>query len=169
VVLLEGGKAIKQTPDSTVPWRSGTVYSFNWEWSKNHVVERNSRERLSQGKPKQPTPVVPERRIPRDDEDDDSDDERQHKKPKLKDSDSETQRLACLYFKRNPSLYRHWRSCPGPGWRTVHRVKCDFVFSHVCQTRWRFVAFVNKRKQGTSIQVPPSTPQLPTLSRDVRV
>lgn len=72
-------------------------------------------------------PLAPERRFPRDEEDD-SDEERQHKKPKLKDSDTETQRLACPYFKRNPTLYRHWRSCPGPGWGTVHRVKYDPFF-----------------------------------------
>jgi len=86
----------------------------------------------ARGNPSNQPLVVPERRIPRDDEDDDSDDERQHKKPKLKDSDSETQRLACPYFKRNPSFYRHWRSCPGPGWGTVHRVKCDSIFFFSC-------------------------------------
>jgi hypothetical protein len=31
--------------------------------------------------------------------------------------------LACPYFKYNPSLYKSLRSCPGPGWPHVHRVK----------------------------------------------
>jgi len=31
--------------------------------------------------------------------------------------------LACPFFKKNPHQYRHWRSCPGPGWPTVHRIK----------------------------------------------
>ena len=31
--------------------------------------------------------------------------------------------LACPYFKRNWRKYQRWRSCPGPGWKTVHRLK----------------------------------------------
>ena len=33
-------------------------------------------------------------------------------------------RLACPYFKREPRKHRKHRSCAGPGWTTVHRVKC---------------------------------------------
>lgn len=32
-------------------------------------------------------------------------------------------RLACPYYKHNPRRYRHTRSCAGPGFETVHRVK----------------------------------------------
>lgn len=32
-------------------------------------------------------------------------------------------KLACPYFKRDPSTYQNWRTCPGPGWGTVHRLK----------------------------------------------
>jgi hypothetical protein len=32
-------------------------------------------------------------------------------------------RYACPYFKRNPELYGSRRSCIGPGWTDVHRVK----------------------------------------------
>ena len=31
--------------------------------------------------------------------------------------------FACPFFKHNPSRYMSWRSCPGPGWNSVHRVK----------------------------------------------
>ncbi|RFU31470.1 hypothetical protein B7463_g4863, partial [Scytalidium lignicola] len=31
--------------------------------------------------------------------------------------------LACPFFKHNPRKYMYWRSCPGPGWNTVHRIK----------------------------------------------
>jgi hypothetical protein len=31
--------------------------------------------------------------------------------------------LACPYFQHNPQKYSSQRSCPGPGWPTVHRVK----------------------------------------------
>lgn len=36
---------------------------------------------------------------------------------------SRTQRFACRYFKHNPRKYQHARSCVGPGWETVHRMK----------------------------------------------
>lgn len=32
-------------------------------------------------------------------------------------------RLACPYFKRDRAKYAVWRSCPGPGWTSVHRLK----------------------------------------------
>jgi hypothetical protein len=32
-------------------------------------------------------------------------------------------KFACPYFQRDRRKYQRWRSCPGPGWDTVHRVK----------------------------------------------
>jgi hypothetical protein len=32
-------------------------------------------------------------------------------------------KLACPFFKRNPQLYQNCRTCPGPGWDDVHRIK----------------------------------------------
>jgi hypothetical protein len=32
-------------------------------------------------------------------------------------------RFACPFFKHDPQLYSRRRSCPGPGWPTVHRMK----------------------------------------------
>jgi hypothetical protein len=32
-------------------------------------------------------------------------------------------KLACPFFKNNPTKYQSWRTCPGPGWDSVHRVK----------------------------------------------
>jgi hypothetical protein len=32
-------------------------------------------------------------------------------------------KLACPYFKRDPRKYQISRSCPGPGWETMHRLK----------------------------------------------
>lgn len=31
--------------------------------------------------------------------------------------------FACPFFKRKPEKHRKWRSCAGPGWKSVHRVK----------------------------------------------
>jgi hypothetical protein len=32
-------------------------------------------------------------------------------------------RFACPFFKKDPQKYKTHRTCPGPGWTTVHRVK----------------------------------------------
>lgn len=34
-----------------------------------------------------------------------------------------SRRLACPFFKRRPHIYQSCRSCPGPGWDKVHRLK----------------------------------------------
>ena len=62
--------------------------------------------------------------------DDDPDEEhRRGKRPKRQGDAKEialsTRKLACPYYKREPSKYQNWRSCPGPGWDTVHRLKYD--------------------------------------------
>ncbi|KAK4213923.1 hypothetical protein QBC37DRAFT_422344 [Rhypophila decipiens] len=71
------------------------------------------------------------RRFNRDEED--SEEERNHKKPKLKERDNarSAQRLACPYFKKDPTRYQQWRSCPGPGWGTVHRMREHLYRCHV--------------------------------------
>lgn len=40
-----------------------------------------------------------------------------------KDGPSVSTKLACPFYKRDPEKYRNQRSCPGPGWNTVHRLK----------------------------------------------
>ena len=34
-------------------------------------------------------------------------------------------RLGCPFFKRDPRRHSNHRSCSGPGWKTIHRVKYD--------------------------------------------
>jgi len=65
------------------------------------------------------------RKRPPDDEDgDDEGDGSERKRPRrLEEAEEPPLRLACPYFKKNPRRYRLSRSCPGPGWSTVHRVK----------------------------------------------
>lgn len=62
-----------------------------------------------------------------DDEDDAEQDRRQTKIRNAKDKEAECLRYACPYFKYNPSKYKDWRGCPGPGWPDVHRVKCVHI------------------------------------------
>jgi hypothetical protein len=50
-------------------------------------------------------------------------DAREVKKRRPVGDDEVGRRLACPYFKRDPRKYSEERSCVGPGWRTVHRVK----------------------------------------------
>ncbi|PSR97611.1 hypothetical protein BD289DRAFT_425290 [Coniella lustricola] len=46
-------------------------------------------------------------------------------------------RFACPYYKNNPGKFRQKRTCCGPGWPTVHRVKehlyrCHTIGKHTC-------------------------------------
>jgi hypothetical protein len=59
----------------------------------------------------------------------DDEDEREGKRPRASNSsqsdipaDSDA-KLVCPFFRRNPGRYQQQRSCLGPGWGTVHRVK----------------------------------------------
>lgn len=40
-------------------------------------------------------------------------------------------RFACPFYKHEPSRYRNRRTCPGPGWPTVHRMKEHLYRGHV--------------------------------------
>lgn len=56
---------------------------------------------------------------------DEGDEERPRKRVRIRQGDPSRTLFACPYFKRNRRKYQQWRSCPGPGWATVHRVKYD--------------------------------------------
>ncbi|KAH6972918.1 hypothetical protein BKA56DRAFT_593014 [Ilyonectria sp. MPI-CAGE-AT-0026] len=65
-------------------------------------------------------------------EDDDSQEENDPKQQKLVGRDVASQRrFACPFFKKNPLHFWEWRSCPGPGWGTTHRVKEHLYRSHL--------------------------------------
>lgn len=60
------------------------------------------------------------------DHDDDGGDSNQRKKPHISSpgkDDSVKRKLACPFFKRKPRIYMLWKSCPGPGWDSVHHLK----------------------------------------------
>lgn len=52
------------------------------------------------------------------------------KRPLVDQDEVETgevlRKLACPFYKRRPLIYQTWRSCPGPGWGDVHRLKSVF-------------------------------------------
>jgi hypothetical protein len=63
---------------------------------------------------------------PNEDQGDDDNSRKQPRKLTGPSLDRTQSRFACPFFKRNPEVNRKWRSCAGPGWATVHRVKCVF-------------------------------------------
>jgi hypothetical protein len=62
-----------------------------------------------------------------DDGETDDDDEEEHKEDRKSGKkpvqNCENRKYACPYFKYNPTKYREWRVCPGPGWADIHRLK----------------------------------------------
>jgi hypothetical protein len=62
-----------------------------------------------------------------DDDETDEDDEERHEENRQSGEklgqDRENRKYACPYFRYNPTKYRGWRICPGPGWADIHRVK----------------------------------------------
>ncbi|KAF4450194.1 hypothetical protein F53441_6628 [Fusarium austroafricanum] len=48
----------------------------------------------------------------------------------------ENRKYACPYFKYNPTKYKDWRVCPGPGWTDVHRVK-EHLYRRHRQPKYR--------------------------------
>ncbi|KAM5368024.1 hypothetical protein ACJZ2D_009738 [Fusarium nematophilum] len=65
-----------------------------------------------------------------DDYDDSGKDGHKSKKAKLQKEEAETKRFACPFFKHNPEGYRTSRTCMGPGWATVQRVKEHLLRRH---------------------------------------
>jgi hypothetical protein len=43
---------------------------------------------------------------------------------------TQSRRFACPFFKRRPAEYMQKKSCPGPGWDNVHRMKEHLYRSH---------------------------------------
>ena len=39
-----------------------------------------------------------------------------------------TRKFACPYYKHNPERYKNAKTCMGPGWTTVHRVKYVILY-----------------------------------------
>ncbi|OCK79198.1 hypothetical protein K432DRAFT_355440 [Lepidopterella palustris CBS 459.81] len=69
------------------------------------------------------------------DEQDNSDKPQKPPENHLEDELGNSRKLACPYFKRNPRKYQKFRSCPGPGWDTVHRLKEHLYRRHALPLR----------------------------------
>lgn len=65
----------------------------------------------------------------------DEDEDGQHKRRResavtMSDESDTIARFACPFYKHDPDRYRNRRTCPGPGWPTVHRMKEHLYRSH---------------------------------------
>ncbi|PVH77573.1 hypothetical protein DL98DRAFT_591173 [Cadophora sp. DSE1049] len=95
------------------------------------------------------------------DDPDDSQNDRARKLAKCdrsKRAGATPSKFACPYFKRDPSSHRKLRSCAGPGWDTVHRVKEHIFRSHArpfqcvrCWSVFKDEESVNKHQRGTDV------------------
>jgi hypothetical protein len=65
-------------------------------------------------------------------EDDDEDGSNKRRRGSMATSDESDMgaRFACPFYKHDPNRYRSRRTCPGPGWPTVHRMKEHLYRSH---------------------------------------
>lgn len=72
-----------------------------------------------------------EESFPPDDPDEDGSNKRRRVSTTTITEDSENgPRFACPFYKHDPNCYRNRRTCPGPGWPTVHRMKEHLYRSH---------------------------------------
>jgi hypothetical protein len=68
---------------------------------------------------------------PSEDEDDNGSNKRRRGSTVTTTDDSDTgAKFACPFYKHDPDRYRSRRTCPGPGWPTVHRMKEHLYRSH---------------------------------------
>ncbi|KAH7411616.1 hypothetical protein DE146DRAFT_627672 [Phaeosphaeria sp. MPI-PUGE-AT-0046c] len=103
--------------------------SFNTSGSSTTTSQQSSRKAShSSGKRKsQPDDTTP----PNDDQDSGSHKRRRGSQATISSSESAT-RFACPFYKHEPHRFRSRRTCPGPGWTTVHRMKEHLYRAH-CQ------------------------------------
>lgn len=67
---------------------------------------------------------------PPDDDDEGSPNKRRRGSMATSDESETGVRFACPFYKHDPNRYRNRRTCAGPGWPTVHRMKEHLYRSH---------------------------------------
>ena len=67
---------------------------------------------------------------PEDEDDEDGPNKRRRGSVTASDESEMGARFACPFYKHDPNRYRSRRTCPGPGWTTVHRMKEHLYRSH---------------------------------------
>ncbi|KAF4470684.1 hypothetical protein FALBO_2398 [Fusarium albosuccineum] len=88
----------------------------------------------------QKRPLALARRHEEDDKDDDSggDDGESPDPKRQRKEDPDAKKFACPFYKHNPQEFKEFRTCMGPGWTSIHRIK-EHIFrrhklpEHQCQ------------------------------------
>ncbi|KXH46095.1 hypothetical protein CNYM01_06832 [Colletotrichum nymphaeae SA-01] len=63
-------------------------------------------------------------------ENDESNDRNRNKKRTKTDEDDNRQKFACPFYKHDPARYKSHRTCVGPGWHGIHRMKEHIYRAH---------------------------------------
>ncbi|CAN9428209.1 unnamed protein product [Alternaria alternata] len=111
---------------------------------KTSVSSGTKRKSRSEGSP------------PPEDDDDDGSNKRRRGSTATTTDDSETgAKFACPFYKHEPDRYRNRRTCPGPGWPSVHRMKEHLYRSHsqpifcpIC-----YETFTSDKAQSTHVRL----------------
>ncbi|KAF2031671.1 hypothetical protein EK21DRAFT_35713, partial [Setomelanomma holmii] len=130
--------------------------------SANSYTSHQSSRKASQsaGKRKSRTD---DHSLPNEDDDEGSNKRRRGSLATVESSDTGA-RFACPFFKHEPNRYRNRRTCPGPGWPTVHRMKEHLYRAHAqsiycprCYTMFDADSDLSNHLRSAYCQV--STPQ----------
>lgn len=70
--------------------------------------------------------------LPPEDQDEDGPNKRRRVSITTTEDSEVGPRFACPFYKHDPSRYRNRRTCPGPGWPTVHRMKYVQFWGREC-------------------------------------
>ncbi|KAL3298271.1 Nicotinate-nucleotide diphosphorylase [Colletotrichum asianum] len=60
----------------------------------------------------------------------DEEEQPRKKRPESDPVDDRKRKLACPFYRRNPERHKRHRSCAGPGWSTIHRLKEHIFRQH---------------------------------------
>ena len=118
--MFDGVSGIKSHAGSDQTTNSGSSSAAGSGFSETGRAGGNRKRGMADGSPS---------RAGGDDEANKDDPNKRQKQQSgaLLDSNPSRTYLACPFYKRNPDLYRDKRSCPGPGWPTVSRLKYSFL------------------------------------------
>ncbi|KAH8716818.1 hypothetical protein GQ44DRAFT_713082 [Phaeosphaeriaceae sp. PMI808] len=100
---------------SAPPYNNGTVsYQSNQKASQNGTKRKISENHMP----------------PNEDDEEDGYNKRRRGSLATVEGSETGAKFACPFYKHEPSRYRNRRTCPGPGWPTVHRMKEHLYRAH---------------------------------------
>lgn len=114
-------------------WLDDNVYNLEEAYEQDGDCQRGQKASCSGGVKRHAAegrPIAGQKRQlksrDRDDEgseNDESNEQKPNKKRTKTDGDDNRRKFACPFFKHDPIRYKSHRTCVGPGWHEIHRVK----------------------------------------------